>query len=194
MCMQISDDFFFNGKEWYLAGISEGELFEPQSVGLFPQWHTTACYQGYQAVYSVFKGNLVLKDLNVNLGKRAPKINGVAPRYEKSGGGFCISFDNNYSDINLKLEYSGGILLADDPIRELCDNLGFMPAWKYRTVTELIFEKGELVKKTDCSEKIAEIRDTMVFELPSGEFVSLRREQAEITERIRAAFDRSYWS
>ncbi len=67
-------------------------------------------------------------------------------------------FDTVYRNCTDPVPFTGGILLADGFIQELYTHMGFHPAWKYREVHELIFDKGILTEAHDRSAKMAEHR------------------------------------
>lgn len=196
MTAQINDAFFYKGEDYALAGISEGELFDPSLLDMEPTGASTACYRGYQAVFTIVDSHLVLGTLHVNLLKdgdyaqdmKGPTINGVEPRgrQEQYDG-----FNNHYVDLNYHLEYSGGLLVARDFIRELYVHMGFHPAWKYQQVVELVFKNGLLIKESDRSGQMAEIRERVLRaqddDAPRG-----NPTKEEIQKFIERAFDRRY--
>jgi len=130
MTAQINDTFRYRNHEYAVAGISEGELFDPSLLDLEPAGTCTACWRGYQAVFALSDSHLVLDTLHVNLLKpgdvyereEGPEINGVKP-----GGprGERDWFNNHYEGLDYHLEYTGGLLLADGFIKELYVHMGF---------------------------------------------------------------------
>ena len=197
MTAPINDMFRYRAKEYSIAGISEGELFDIAVLDLSPSMASTACWRGYQAVFAVVQSRLVLETLHVNLFRPGegqhpyqhevgPTINGVAPSSSRKEFDF---FNNHYEGLNYHLEYSGGLLLADGFIRSLYVHMGFHPAWKYKTVIELIFEGGVLRDEFDRSERMAEVRELVLRKkAPSNEMPS----DEEIKQFVERAFDRSY--
>jgi hypothetical protein len=182
-----------------VAGISEGELFEPSLLNLNPAGTCSACWRGYQAVFAVLESRLVLDTLHVNLINRVegkpgyarvegPVINGIVPDPPTKGLDF---FNNHYVGLKYHLEYSGGLLLADGFIESLYVHMGFHPAWKYETVIEMVFDAGLLKHAFDRSERMAEIRQ-MIKESQRKESSTDMPSQAEIKRFVKAAFDRSY--
>jgi hypothetical protein len=69
--------------------------------------------------------------------------------------------------------------------------MGFHPAWKYKTVIELIFEEGMLKQVFDRSRRMAEIR-AMVIKSRNEHSSSEIPTQDEIKRFVERAFDRSY--
>jgi len=166
MTAQMNDLFHYRGRQYAVAGISRGVLFEPSVFGLEPIGRWSNCRRGYQAVFALAGSRLVLDELHVNLTKpekpvermerlEGPIIHGVKPGEPRGKGDH---FDNHYEGLNYPLKYTGGLLLADGFIFALYVHMGFHPAWKYERVVELIFEAGTLVQEVDRSEEMAEFR------------------------------------
>ena len=196
MTAQINDTFRHRNTEYSVAGISDGELFDPAILDLNPAMASTACWRGFQVVYSVLETHLVVADLHVNLledgegyhRKQGPTINGVIPTGSKRKHDF---FNNHYDGLNYHLEYTGGLLLADGFIRDLYVHMGFHPPWKYKTVIELVFENGVLSQEFDRSEKMAEVRQ-MIVESRDEKAVGGMPTNDEIRDFVERAFDRTY--
>lgn len=121
------------------------------------------------AIYSLLDDNLVLKDLDINLGipqengdllpSDGPELNGIKPQQEPE-----YRINNSYKNINLPINLTGGILIAKDFIQELYIHMGFHPAWKYEKVHELLFQEGKLTEKRDVSGKLREVREKLANE------------------------------
>jgi len=196
MTAQINDRFRHHDTEYSVAGISEGELFDPAVLDLNPAMASTACWRGYQVVYSVPESYLIVADLHVNLleegqeyqSKQGPTINGITPARSREEYEF---FNNHYTGLNYHLEYTGGLLLADGFIQNLYVHMGFHPAWKYERVIELVFDNGVLLQEFDRSERMAEVRRMIVDS--RGENDSRRMStDDEIHDFVERAFDRTY--
>ncbi len=199
MTAQINDTFQYRKNQYSIAGISEGELFDISVLDLKPSMASTACWRGYQAVFAVVQSRLVLETLHVNLrrpgeGKNryerepGPVINGVTPsppteEYDR--------FSNHYEGLNYHLQYSGGLLLADGFIQNLYVHMGFHPAWKYKTVIELVFDAGILKEEFDRSQRMAEIREMVTTSGKKGVSGEMPSEE-EIKQFVKRAFDRRY--
>lgn len=196
MTAQINDIFRCRKHDYSVAGISEGELFEPSLLDLKPAGTCSACWRGYQAGFALSDSRLVLDALHVNLLKagegyereEGPTINGVKPARPQ---GKYDWFNNHYEHLKYHLEYTGGLLLADGFIQELYVHMGFHPAWKYERVVELIFEAGVLKREFDRSERMAEIRQRFLERVEGNASDRLPTED-EIAQFVERAFDRSY--
>ena len=197
MTAQIHDRFQFRGEAFALAGISEGELFDPSLLDLQPIGCCTACYRGYVATFAVTDARLVLDALSVSLGsstildngRLGPAINGVFARGPKEKYDW---FSHHYRGLNYHLEYTGGLLLADGFLQEFYVHMGFHPAWKYKRVIELVFDGGILRQSTDRSEQMAELRDRLRDSdgLDNPERRAARHN--DIAKFIDESFDRRY--
>lgn len=196
MTSQINDMFRYRKCEYALAGISEGEFFDPSLLDLKPSGTCSACWRGYQAVFALSGSRLVLDALHVNLLKpgegykreEGPLINGVKPGEPR---GEYDWFNNHYEGLEYNLEYTGGLLLAAGFIKELYVHMGFHPAWKYERVVELVFDAGILKQEFDRSAQMAELRQR--FLEPRGENDSHQMPtEGEIARFVERAFDRSY--
>ncbi len=150
-----------------IAGISDGELFQPKSLNLLPVGNCTACWRGYRALYTILDSRLVLDELNINLGNEygdyleilGPPINGVDP---VEFPGKMKLFRSAYFGLQLPIKYTGGVLIAREFIESLYVHQGFHPAWKYRSVIELLFNDGSLENAMDRSERMEEIRNQLI--------------------------------
>jgi hypothetical protein len=201
MTAQINDAFRYRKKEYSLAGISEGDLFDISVLGLNPIGLSSACWRGYLAVFAVVESRLVLDTLHVSLVQRGegnklfadkvgPVVNGVAPSPARGDLKFFVN--NSYEGLDYHLKYSGRLLLADGFIQGLYVHMGFHPAWKYETVIELVFDGGVLKEEFDRSERMAEIRE-MVRKSQETNSSTERPSEEELKQFVARAFDRRYW-
>jgi hypothetical protein len=195
MTAQINDLFIYKGEEFSIAGISEEELFVPQSVGLNPSMASTACWRGYQAIYSLQDSRLVLQSLLVKLVKGdcqemhpvlGPAIGNTAPIQTLEH----VFFNNLYENLKLPLQYSGGILLAAGFIQNLYVHMGFHPAWKYERVMELSFEDGVLQSAENKSRQMKEFRDSL--DLQSASTLPREPTKEAVQAFVERAFRRRY--
>lgn len=167
MTAQMSDGFLLNDTKFSVAGINGKGLFNPEQFGLHPVGTCTACWRGYVCLYSLKDDKLLLDELELSLvdfnGQEVastvgPAINGVEPSVPKNEHAI---FNNIYKNLNLNINFTGGLLIGREFIRELYVHMGFHPAWKYREVFELVFEEGILREKRDMSKAMQEFRETM---------------------------------
>ena len=197
MTAQLDDRFLYKGTCYSVAGISEGELFDPEILSLKPESSCTACWRGFVVQYGIANSRLVVDELEINLFEECdepfrdtvgPQINGASPAMQKDE--FSM-FNNHYFGLEYHLDYTGGLLLADGFISGLYVHMGFHPAWKYRRVVELIFENGVLTKSTDRSAAMETLRRRIL----TGENHMIDKHgnpTLSLAEFIEKAFDRSY--
>jgi hypothetical protein len=189
MTAQFNDQFHYHDKDFAIAGISAGELFNPADFGLFPIPASTACWRGYVAVFAISESHLVLDTLSVNLEKeQGPAINGILPSGPTRG---LRLFNNVYTGLKYRIPYTGGLLLGHDFISELYVHMGFHPAWKYKEVFELTFENGRLVGELDRSDWAAQERQDFLA-LIRVDDPNRMPTKKEISDFVERAFDRSY--
>ena len=200
MTAQIADQVRHRGVEYKLAGVSGAGLFNPADHGLEPVAMSTACWRGYYCVYEVEDGHLRLAALHIRLDTQAEQraldgepLLGVVPEPQYLAGG---SGDSAYRYLeslrvappSFAVPYTGGLLLGDEFIRDLYVHMGFHPAWKYRRVLELIFDRGALVRETDHSAAAEAFRRTLEQRDPRSEPTS----REDIAAWIERTFSLDY--
>jgi hypothetical protein len=183
MTAQINDSFLFQDQKFSLVGVNGGDLFHPATYGMQPLPRITSCWRGYVCTYKTQYSNLILDTLQSNLGQEGPLINHLRPVFSAS------TFDNIYHDLNLHIDFSGGMLVASGFLQELYVHMGFHPAWKYETVFELVFLQGILLETKDVSRQMAELREKITRQpLQPGRDASGQ----ELEDWIASTFKRSY--
>jgi len=166
MTAQISDIATYSNTEYDIVGLNGEGLFNPYEYKLNPVGSCTACWRGYMVGYLVKDDRLYADMLRINLEKPAklkfwkkwpPDINGHRP--DKPGDADFELFDYTWSNLQIPLTFTGGLLLGNDFIHDLYVHMGFQDPWKYREVHEFVFDKGKLTKHQDVSEKMKQYRD-----------------------------------
>lgn len=188
MTSQIPDVVVLEGVEHELVAVDGTGLFQPYDHGLRPVGTSTANHRGYQARYAVRDARLLL-DSVVDVGLEAarqgapldelPRIAGIAPTED----GWGLS----YLGLDLPVEFTGGLLVAEGFLPEHYVHMGFHPAWKYERVHELIVEDGQVLRQVDRSEQMAEIREDIV----TGERADPDA-TGDVVTWIRRTFERDY--
>ncbi|MBX7223774.1 MAG: hypothetical protein K1Y36_27920 [Blastocatellia bacterium] len=162
MTAQITDKVHLMGNEYAICAVKGADLFRPEHVGMTPYGMSTACWRGFFCEYAVRENTFLLVNLGIGVAEpERPKVrqgkgkplNGVVPKWSASE--HCAM----YEDLNLPVEFSGKLLVGTDFIRELYVHMGFHPAHTYREVYEVVIEAGTVTNVTDCSEKMAQIRE-----------------------------------
>ena len=156
MTAQIPDSFLHEDKKISIVGVHGGSLFNPLEYDLQPLPRITSCWRGYVCMYMNFHNKLVLDTLQVNLGNEGPVIHRIRPVFSNTG-----MFDNTYNDMNLPIDYTGELLVAEGFIRDLYVHMGFHPAWKHETVFKLTVSHGSVLDTKDVSQEMAVLRNKM---------------------------------
>jgi hypothetical protein len=179
MTAQISDVVFYRDNPFSLAGVNGSGLFDQAEHGVRPAMISTACWRGYHCTYEVADGSLLLTKVNIGLAEEdrlaaergeGPILFGRIPkRYTVEGhrtdlgtGEVTTSWQSSdfaVDSLREPVPFTGGLLLGDGFIEELYVHMGFHPAWKFRQVHELVFEKGRVVKEADRSAEMAGFRE-----------------------------------
>ena len=184
MTAQINDWFLFQDQKFSLVGVKGGNLFHPAAYGMQPLPRMTSCWRGFVCTYKTLDNALLLDTLQINLGQEGPLINHLQPVFSTTS-----TFDNIYPDLNLHIDFTGGMLVASGFIQALYVHMGFHPAWKYETVFELTFSQGSLLETKDVSERMAELRKEMA-QKPLQPGPDTPRKKLE--DWIASTFKRSY--
>jgi len=157
MTAQIPDSFLFQDKKFSIVGVNGAGLFDPYAHKMNPLPHITSCWRGYVCTYKTVYNKLLLDTLQINLGNEGLLINEIHPVFDPKN-----TFDNVYNDLNLHMDFTGGMLLAHGFFQHLYVHMGFHPAWKYETVFELVISHGYVLETREVSQQMAELRDKMV--------------------------------
>lgn len=202
MTAQISDRFEYHECEFDITDISDNQSFDLSFLNLSPSMTSTACWNGYQAVFGISNDKLVLNSLYVNLIQKDQEgrdrrleghaINGVAPRPDRRAPPSIYyeeEFNNYYYDLALPLDFTGGMLVADGFVKEGWGYSGFASAWHYEVVFELIFEAGKLRAELDHSVVMASIRDKV---LPRRSDLSWSEQHELVQQLADTSLSRKY--
>lgn len=192
MTAQINDKVFHKRISYSVAGISGFGLFDPQAYGIRTVSISTACWRGYFVEYVIEEGCLLLTQVTLGLSVAdevsAKKMEGpvlfkASPVRNEHRWGWV------YSGLREPISFTGGLLLADGFIRELYVHMGFHPAWKYRTVREVLFERGRMIEDFDRSSQIKELRSRLSAQPLQPK---LHDDRARIAEWVEQCFSRDY--
>jgi hypothetical protein len=211
MTTQVQHSITYRKQGYALAATSGSGLFNPHDYGIHPVALDTANWRGYLCQYSVSNGELHLEHLNVGLSEhdkamaergegpvlfgQLPKLRRVTISAYNVGNNMQLeelTLDRGY-DYNfqkLTVPFSGGLLLANDFISKF---MGYMPAYhpayEFKEVHELVFEKGRLIKEANHSRTMAEFRKKFAnyvnarLEPVEWEMFDLDNEQKRAEER-----------
>jgi len=184
MTAQIHDSFLFQDQNFSLVGVNGESLFHPTEYGMQPLPRITSCWRGFVCTYKTHSGELLLDSLQINLQGEGLVLNNTRSVFPAKG-----MFNNVYDHIDLHMDFTGGILIAAGFIQQLYVHMGFHPAWKYETVSELTFSHGHLLETRDVSLQMSELRQKMTDQPLS---LGTNASGPEIDEWIASTFKRSY--
>ena len=106
-------------KDYDLTGISDDGLFEPKGFGMRTWGECDECNRGYVATFAIVGQRLFLEELEINLEDDKPALHGAAASIGNDG------FNTHYRNIQMSIEYSGGLLIATGFHEELNSHGGF---------------------------------------------------------------------
>lgn len=178
MSSQIKDKFIYKRTEYTISVIESPETFIDINslLGFGPRKFSTACYRGYVATYALYKNKLILKKLYTNNGNnidnKIPAINNKLPKISIREG-LIDEFkstlrDFTYENINLKIQYTGSIIITKGFIMERYVHMGFQSPLSYKTVMQLTFNNGLLISTKDFSDIAKSTREGKI-KLPEKE-------------------------
>jgi hypothetical protein len=163
MTAQIGDKFNFNGENYSIVAMSTPLRFNPRKYGIIPNSVCTACWAGYWCVYNVTDEGIFLNELYVNsFDDSYPEIEGISPEKDIDGESDLLYMGHHvYKNLNIKMNFSGKLLVGNGFISKYYIHMGFQRAWAYEVLTELVFDKGNLTEINDHSEMAASLRESI---------------------------------
>jgi len=157
MTAQIGDKYRYNGGSYTIVAMSERMKFRLSDYGITPAWICTACWAGYWCEYNITPEGIFLDKLFINSADGTyPPINGVTPSENEDRMRYMGH--EVYESLNLRMPFTGKILLGADFLMEYYIHMGYQQAWAYETLVEFIFEDGILKETVDHSKTAAAIR------------------------------------
>lgn len=195
MTAQIHDEFMLKGKDYSIVGVNGRALFEPQQYGLEPVSLCSACWRGFYCKYTLVNERLLLDTLYISTSDKVtsdlktrlgPELFGIKPSKPEERFSW---FEYCYSGLNLPVNFTGGLLIANGFINEFYVHMGFHPAWKFKKVYEMLFQDGVNIELLDISQKIEVIRAKMREQpLEPGDDAKLR----DLEKWISSCFSLDY--
>lgn len=159
MTAQVGDRFTFKKEGYSIVAISNSLGFNPMKYGIMPIGVCTACWAGYWCEYNISDDGIYLHNLYINSQNgEYPDINGVSV-YQPNDKEFEYMGHHAYKNLNLRMNYTGKILVGKDFIHKYYIHMGYQRALAYKTLKEFVFENGELKEVNDCSKMAEELRD-----------------------------------
>ena len=164
MTAQIGDVYRYKGVEYDCLKLSDGRLFYAKEHGFHPSAVDTNCWDGYWCEFEIT--NVVkLQTLSIHdKDCRYPPLNGVSITPHSGTLAFVNPemIHEKYENLDMPLDYTGRILLADGFIWQYRINIGLQRPFAYQTLLSVSFEKGVLKEVLDQSwiaEKLRSIKE-----------------------------------
>lgn len=192
MTIQIGDFCKFNNVWYTILAASKEIPFSPSDYGISSDTKCTACWRGHWCEYEVSAKKFLLQNLHTFCSNNEfPPINGVEVDMTDAVG-FHV-----YRNIELKIPYTGKILLGDDFLKDQSRNLYLDRQWAYDKLVELVFVNGYLVKSKDRSrigKKIRRIMQQEIGNFDSNLSFSIKNNKLKkIKGNIEAKFRKKAW-
>ncbi|WP_452223935.1 hypothetical protein [Lacinutrix chionoecetis] len=160
MTRQATNRIIYKEEEYSLECLFDFN-HDIETYGLKYYRNSTAGGEFYQC-FEIIKNELRLNNVKaVDLDFKEqhkkqyiPKpINGVLPHTLNSLNDLC------YENINLKIPYSGDVLIMNDFIAETCSIIDILRPWHYKKVLKLSFKKGIVINERMLSrQQIANLK------------------------------------
>lgn len=167
MTAQIGDRFRYKRNEYSIVAISHPLEFKPENYGITPEFFSTACWAGFWCEYRISEKGIVLENLFVNSkDDYYPIINGVSPVVGKEGSKKYFEYMGHhcYRGVNIKMPYTGKIVVGKDFMQEYYIHMGYQRAWSYKVLKEFVFKEGVLREVVDHSKVAEDLRKRIAEE------------------------------
>ena len=161
MTAQVGDSFKYKTRDYKIVAISNPLEFNPKDYGITPEPRCTACWAGYWCEYEISDKGIVLENFYVNsTDDYYPEINGVLPLSDDKNprDKFRYMGHHLYKGVNIKMSYTGKIVVGKDFMQEYYIHMGYQRAWAYKELKEFVFEDGSLLDIIDHSAMAEELR------------------------------------
>lgn len=153
MTLGLMDTCRYVGKVFDIIATEKSLPFSPQHYGVVPELHPTAI-RGFFCEYIFTNKNFVLNEFSIYSKEKNIIVSGKKPLHRQ---GFLSDFIT-YRDLNLKMDYSGGIIIGKNFLKDYYYILGKQNPLAFNIVYELIIEGGKIIKTIDKSEDVNELR------------------------------------
>lgn len=151
MTAQSHDTLSFEEREFEITGVSHEPFFVPNSYGVSPVVSSTACWRGHMCHYSVDTEGVALQTLWTNhASDTMPVLMGVMAN-ENNAERYGHRFHGQYDKLNLRLDYTGDLLVSEQQVSHKVRLHGFTWPWHFDSTLKLSFNRGRLVGRKDVS-------------------------------------------
>lgn len=174
MTAQTHDSLSLDGCDYDVTRRSAKPLFDPTAHGLMPVSTSSGCGRGHQCHFVVDQGMISLQTLWINHGINLkvppfsremlplPKFNGITAT--ERGLELPYDFQGRYDEIDLRLAYSGSLLVSRTMLSDEPRCHGFAWPWHYDCTLVLTFKDGQLMEQSDVSEAMRTFEQRYCFD------------------------------
>lgn len=160
MSYQVKNTLILNQRTFDIIKATNDGLITPEGLEIKTKYYSSRLMRGYLSSYKLdVEFNLILNDFSVyvNMNDGIKFINGTPPHISsktdlKSGTTF-----RKYRNINLKVTYSGNILIGNKIIKKSNTTFRIHGA-EYEEVFELNLQNGKVISINNLSDKILQYR------------------------------------
>jgi len=187
MTGQIPDKLIYKKSSYSIVGLKGEGLPSPFDFGLKPTSPHTANWRGFVMTYEIDNNHLILQDMDVTIKKmkdNLPLINGVTPEAKEEG-----YLQLTYTNLKLKTQFVGKILIAKDFIDSMYVHMGFQSPLSFKKVIELIVSDGNVTKFTDFSEIMETYRKNNISDGKLGPTENIENIQGWIARTFSLDYD-----
>ena len=156
----MPDTLTYQGTEYAVTAIDGSALFDPAEHGIAAGVLGSGCWRGHMCAYAVadtaltLRRHLVGEDPDTDV---VPTLRGAEPVRSRDDARYEDAFA--FDDLDVRVEFTGRLLVGADPEPVGYLNMGFWPAWFYGRVLEVAFDRGRLTSVVDRSAELATVRE-----------------------------------
>lgn len=149
MTGHIHDKFIVFGDEFHLIEQKGNDLFDPFSYNMITYVNNSANSRGFYCEYELTDTELLLQNLYINT-NHPVQLNGIDAKESKDR-----HFKFQYQNINLKINYTGILILAKD--LPPSNYMGFQEIMAYNKIVHVILSEGNIENMMNISEKVIKL-------------------------------------
>lgn len=159
MTTQIPDEVRYLRTAYAITAVEGEQLFDPADHGLTAGPLGAACWRGYHCAYRIQRDVLILDSVEIGRpedGQAVGTLFGASPAV--AGRRSMYRDARVYRRLSAEIAFSGRLLLGADHQRGGYLNMGFLPAWLFGRVVEIVLDNGRVRAAYDRSAELADVR------------------------------------
>lgn len=186
MTIQVSPSMLYNDKEYTILTQKYKIELNLRDYGFHPSPLSSACWDGYECVYTIYKGILCLHEILINEADSnfAPIFCGHSPSKD-TGPSDLIPRQLTYTNLKFPISYTGTLYIASD-YTEYGETGKYYSysSLNYQTIISLTFKNGLLASAIDYSLQIKQARKYLIDKNPDVSFLSA----ADLPESLKVPY------